>query len=498
MQVTETLAEGLKREIKVVIPASDMEQRMNERLAEAKDKVRINGFRPGKVPVAHLKKVYGKSIMAELVNEIVRDRPSAILSERGEKSATQPSIKMTEDEAEAEKILSAEADLEFTLSYEVIPAIELQPTSGIKVTREVVEVSEEEVTEQIEKIAESARTFEKKEGAAADGDRVTMNYLGKVDGEAFDGGAAEDAELVLGSGRFIPGFEDQLVGVKAGDEKVITVTFPSEYPAANLAGKEATFDITVKEVAAPAAVELNDELASKLGVESLDKLKEIVRGQIEGQYGNVTRQKVKRQILDQLDEQYKFETPQTLVDAEFDNIWRQINTDLAQSGKTFADEDTTEEESREEYRKLAERRVRLGLVLSEIGEKAGVDVTEEEMQRALYTQLQQFPGQQREILDYFRNTPGAAASLRAPIFEEKVIDKLLSEIDVTDKTVSKEELLADEEEGSEGSVKTEKKKAAPKKKAAKAEASDAAEGEEAAAPKKKAASKKKATEGDAE
>lgn len=496
MQVIETLAEGLKREIKVVIPASDMEQQMNERLADAKDKVRINGFRPGKVPVSHLKKVYGKSIMAELVNEIVRDRPSAILSERGEKSATQPSIKMTEDEAEAEKILSAQADFEFTLSYEVIPAIEIQPTSGIKVTREVVEVSEDEVTEQIEKIAESARTFDKKEGAAENGDRVTMNYLGKVDGVAFDGGAAEDAELVLGSNRFIPGFEEQLVGVKAGDDKLITVTFPSEYPAANLAGKEATFDITVKEVAAPAAVELNDELASKLGVESLDKLKEIVRGQIESQYGSVTRQKVKRQILDQLDEQYKFEAPQTLVDAEFENIWRQINTDLAQSGKTFADEDTTEEEAREEYRKLAERRVRLGLVLSEIGEKAGVEVTEEEMQRALYAQLQQFPGQQREILDYFRNTPGAAASLRAPIFEEKVIDKLLTEIDVTDKTVTKEELLADEDEASDDTVKTEKKKAAPKKKAAKAE--DAAEGEEAAAPKKKAASKKKAAEGDAE
>ncbi|MGF9691622.1 trigger factor [Rhizobium sp. 0TCS1.26] len=498
MQVIETLAEGLKREIKVVIPAKDMEQQMNERLADAKDKVRINGFRPGKVPVAHLKKMYGKSIMAELVNEIVRDRPSAILSERGEKSATQPTIAMTEDEAEAEKILNAQADFEFTLTYEVIPPIELQPTSGIKVTREVVEVSEDEVNEQILKIADSARTFETKDGEAASGDRVTMNYLGKVDGEAFDGGAAEDAELVIGSNRFIPGFEDQLVGVKAGDEKTITVTFPADYPAANLSGKEATFDITVKEVAAPAEVELNDELASKLGLESLDKLKEIVRGQIESQYGNVTRQKVKRQILDQLDEMYKFETPAGLVDAEFDNIWRQINTDLEQSGKTFADEDTTEEDAREEYRKLAERRVRLGLVLSEIGEKAGVEVTEDEMQRALYAQLQQFPGQQKEILDFFRNTPGASASLRAPIFEEKVVDQLLSEIDVTDKTVTKEELMAEDEDGAEDGAKAEKKKAAPKKKAAKAEASETSEGEEAAAPKKKAPAKKKAAEGDAE
>ena len=490
MQVIETLAEGLKREIKVVIPAKDMEAQMNERLEDAKGRVRINGFRPGKVPFAHLKKMYGKSIMAELVNEIIRDRPSSILSERGEKSATQPEIAMTEDQAEAEKILAAEADFEFTLSYEVIPAITLKDASGIAVTREVVEIDAAEVDEQILKIAESARSYETKKGKAADGDRVTIDYLGKVDGEPFDGGKDEDAELVLGSNRFIPGFEEQLVGLKAGDEKVITVTFPADYPAENLAGKEATFDIKVKDVAAAAEVEINDELATKLGLESAEKLREIVRGQIESQYGSVTRQKVKRQILDQLDEMYKFDTPERLVDAEFENIWRQINTDLQQSGKTFADEDTTEEAAREEYRKLAERRVRLGLVLSEIGEKAGVQVSDEEMQQSLYQQLRQFPGQEKQILEYFQKTPGAAASLRAPIFEEKVVDHLLGEIKVTDKTVSKDELMAEDEEGSE----TETKKAAPKKKAAKAEAQDG----EDAAPKKKAPAKKKAAEGDAE
>ncbi|WDZ78189.1 trigger factor [Ensifer adhaerens] len=492
MQVIETLAQGLKRELKVVIPAKDMEARMNERLAEVKDRVKINGFRPGKVPVAHLKKVYGKSIMADLVNEIVREKPTEILSGRGEKSATQPEIAMTEDEAEADKILNAEADLEFTVAYEIIPAIELKDVSGIKVTREVVEIADEEVNEQILKIAESARSYESKKGKAANGDRVTIDYLGKVDGVAFDGGKDEDAELVLGSNRFIPGFEEQLVGVKAGDEKTITVTFPAEYPAANLAGKEATFDITVKDVAGAQDIEINDELATKLGLESADKLKEIVRGQIEGQYGNLTRQKVKRQILDQLDELYQFETPERLVEAEFENIWRQINTDLQQAGKTFADEETTEEEARAEYRKLAERRVRLGLVLSEIGEKAGVQVSDDELQRSLFEQLRQFPGQEKQILDYFKNTPGAAASLRAPLFEEKVVDHLLGEISVTDKTVSKEELTADDEEG-EG--KAAKKAPAKKKAAAKAEA---AEGEEAAAPKKKAPAKKKAADDSAE
>jgi trigger factor len=493
MQVIETLAEGLKREIKVVIPAKDMETRMNERLADVKDKVRINGFRPGKVPVAHLKKIYGKSIMADLVNEIVREQPTAILSERGEKSATQPEIAMTEDKDEAEQILAAQKDFEFTLSYEVLPPIELKSVKGIKITREVVDISDEEVNEQVLKVAESARSYESKKGKAADGDRVTMDYVGKVDGEAFEGGTDQGAELVLGSGRFIPGFEDQLVGVKAGDEKTITVTFPADYPAKNLAGKEATFDVTVKDVAAPADVEINDELAKKLGLESADRLKEIVRGQIESQYGSLTRQKVKRQILDQLDEMYKFETPKSLVEAEYNGIWSQVNNDLAQSGKTFEDEDTTEEKAKEEYKTLAERRVRLGLVLSEIGEKAGVEVSEDEMQRAIYEQLRQYPGQEKQILDFFRSQPGAAASIRAPIFEEKVIDHLLTEIDVTDKKVTKEELLADEE--GEGAAK-EAKKAAPKKRAAaKAEASD---GEEAAAPKKKAASKKKDAEGAAE
>lgn len=497
MQVIETLAEGLKREIKVVIPAKDMENKLNERLADVKDKVRINGFRPGKVPPAHLKKVYGKSIMADLVNEIVRDQPTQILSSRGEKSATQPEINMTEDKDEADKILAAEQDFEFTLSYEVLPPIELKSNAGIKVTREVVDISDDEVNEQVLKVAESARDYAEKKGKAANGDRVKMDYLGKVDGVAFDGGTDQDAELVLGSGRFIPGFEEQLVGLKAGDEKTITVTFPADYPAKNLAGQEATFDVTVKEVAAPADVEINDELAKKLGLESADRLKEIVRGQIESQYGSLTRQKLKRQILDQLDELYKFETPSKLVEAEYNGIWSQVSNDLAQSGKTFEDEDTTEEQAREEYQKLAERRVRLGLVLSEIGEKAGVEVSEDEMQRAIYEQLRQYPGQEKQILEFFRSQPGAAASIRAPIFEEKVIDHLLTEIAVTDKKVTKEELLADEE--GEGTEKADTKKAAPKKKAAaKAEASEEAAGGEEAAPKKKAAGKKKASEDSAE
>ncbi|KXF77278.1 trigger factor [Paramesorhizobium deserti] len=463
MQVTETLNEGLKREIKVVVPAKDLEAKLSERLENARSRVRINGFRPGKVPTAHLRKVYGKSFMAEVVNEILSETPRSVLSDRNEKSATQPEIVMTEDEKEAEKVLEGQADFVFSLNYEVLPKIEVKDVSDIAVTREIVDVSDDEVDEQVKRVASSTRSFEPKKGKAEDGDQVTIDYLGKLDGVPFDGGADTDAQLVLGSGQFIPGFEEQLIGVKAGDEKQITVTFPENYGAEKLAGKEATFDITVKEVAKPGELELNDETAKKLGIESMDRLRQVIREQIESQYGSFTRQKVKRQILDALDGQYQFEAPQKLVDAEFNNIWAQINNDLQEAGRTFEDEETTEEAAREEYRKLAERRVRLGLVLSEIGEKAGVEVTEDELQRALYDQVRRYPGQEQQIYEFFRRTPDAVANLRAPIFEEKVVDHLLGSIKVADKKVSKEELMAEDEAGETAAKPA--KKAAPKKKA---------------------------------
>ena len=485
MQVTETLNAGLKREIQVVVPAQDMEARLMERLNDAKGKVRINGFRPGKVPMQHLRKMYGKSMMAEVVNDILSKSTSSILSERGEKAAMQPEVKMTEDEKEAEKILAGQADFEFSIAYEIIPAIEIQDVSGIAITREVYDVPEAEIDEQALRIAESARTYTAKDGAAESGDRVTMDYVGKVDGEAFEGGTDTGANLVLGSGQFIPGFEDQLIGVKAGDEKTIEVTFPTEYQAAHLAGKAAAFDVKVTEVATAEPIELNDELARNLGLESVERLREIIKGQLESQFGSVTRQKVKRQLLDALDTAYSFEAPARLVQAEFNNIWLQVTRDLDQAGKSFADEDTTEEEARAEYQRLAERRVRLGLVLAEIGEKAGVQVSDEEMQRALFEFVRRYPGQEQEVYDFYRKNPGALAELRAPIFEEKVVDHLLAQINVTDKKVSKEELLADDEaemaEAADAEPKKEaapKKKAAPRKKAAKAEDAETGEGAE--------------------
>ncbi|MBO6719867.1 MAG: trigger factor [Rhizobiaceae bacterium] len=472
MQVSETLNSGLKREIKVTVPAKELEAKLVKRLTDAKDKVRINGFRPGKVPVQHLRKVYGRSFMAEVVNEILSESTRDILSERGEKAAMQPDVQMTEDEKEAEKVLAGNADFEFSLAYEVLPPIELKDFKSIKVTRPVYDVPADEVEKQVNVVADSARTYEPKKGKAEQGDKVTLDYLGKLDGEPFEGGAAEGADIVIGSNQFIPGFEEQLVGLKAGDETTINVTFPEQYAAEHLAGRAATFDLKIKEVAKPGDLEIDDEVAKTLGVESAEKLREIVRGQIENQYGSVTRQKTKRQLLDALDEAYKFDTPEKLIDAEFDNIWGQVMNDLQRAGRTFEDEDTTEDEARAEYRRLAERRVRLGLVLAEIGEKAGISVSDDEMQRALYESIRRYPAsQQQEVYEFYRNNPQALANIRAPLFEEKVVDHLFSEITVTDKHVSREELLADDEEAEAAPAKKApaKKKAAPKKKAAKAD-----------------------------
>jgi len=466
MQVTETVNEGLKREIKVVVPKSDLQAKLTDRLHDAKGKVRLNGFRPGKVPVSHLRKMYGKSFMAEIVNEILSETPRSILAEREEKSATQPEVDMTEDEGEAEKVLTGESDFEFSLKYEVIPPIESKDFSSIAITRPVVEISDEEVEEQVKRVAQSAAEYSEKKGKAADGDRVTIDYVGKLDGEPFEGGADEGAQLVLGSGTFIPGFEEQLVGAKAGDDTQVTVTFPEDYQAAHLAGKEAVFDVKVTLVEKAAPVEIDDDLAQKLGLENAERLRSVVREQIEGQYAGMTRQKVKRQLLDALDEMYQIDSPEKLVETEFNNIWAQISAELEQAGRTFEDEETTEEEAREEYRKLAERRVRLGLVLSHIGEEAGVEVTETELQQAVMRHVQQYPGQERQVYEFFQKTPDAVANLRAPIFEEKTVDHLLTVASVTDETVSKEELMAEDEEDDIVPAKKEaKKKAAPKKKA---------------------------------
>ena len=441
MQVTETLVDGLKREFKVVVPATELDGRLIERLNSLKDEVRIKGFRPGKVPLSHLKRLFGRSTMAEIVQDVITEVARNTISERGEKTAMQPHYELPEDQGEANEVLAGNHDLAYTMSYEVLPKIDLVDFKTISIERPTVEVTDAEVEEQLARLANSTRSYTTKDGAAAEGDRVTVSYLGKIDGEPFEGGADDDAVIRIGDKRFIPGFEEQLVGLSTGDKKTITVTFPGDYAATQLAGKEATFDIEVKAVAAGDTVAVDDKLAERLGLESLQSLRDTVRQQLQQQYAQTIRQHVKRQILDRLDETYRFDLPGRLVDAEFDTIWRQIVNELSNTGRTFEDEDTTEEKARLEYRQIAERRVRLGLVMSEIGEHAKIEVADDELQRAMAAQLRQVPGQEQILLDYYRKNPDALASLRAPIFEDKVVDYLLELIDVTDKPTTAEELM---------------------------------------------------------
>ena len=447
MQVQETTREGLKRELKITVPKADMSARLNERLESLKGQVQLKGFRQGKVPVAHLRKVYGRQAMAEIVNDLINKQTGEILVGRGERAAQQPEISMTEDEKEATAILSGEADFEFTMAYEVMPEIEMPKIEDLKLERLVSDVTDSEIEEQVEMLVDQSglRPYEEKKGKAAQSDRVTIDFVGKIDGEPFEGGADTDSILVLGSNRFIPGFEDQLVGAKTGEEKTITVTFPEDYAASHLAGKAAEFDITVKKVEKAGKLEVDDEMAKQIGVESVDKLRELIREQITKRYASFSQAKVKRQILDKLDELTKMELPQKMVEQEFDNIWGQVNSELERNAKTFEDEDTTEEKAREEYRKLAERRVRLGLLLAHMGENAQIQVTEDELQQAILDQVRQHPGQEQQVYDYFREHPDAIAGLRAPLYENKVIDHILSLAKVTDKKVSREELTADDE-----------------------------------------------------
>ncbi|HVZ13035.1 MAG TPA: trigger factor, partial [Bauldia sp.] len=409
MQVTETNVDGLKREFSVVIPAGELGTRLNERLTSLKDEVRIKGFRPGKVPLNYLKRLYGRSAMAEIVQSMLSEVARDTLAQRNEKAVSQPSYKLPEDEQESLKVLEGSADLSYTMSYEVMPEVSLANFGEIAVERPVYQASDEDIDVQLKQLAESTRAFATKNAAAANGDRVTISYVGKVNGETFPGGTDDNAVLTIGDGRFIPGFEEQLVGLSTGDEKTINVTFPADYAAKDLAGKDATFDIAVKAVASADPAVVDDQLAERLGLANLAALRDTVRQQLEQQYKIASDQKVKRQLLDELDKRHDFPLPPALVEQEFDSIWRQINDQLQREGRTYADEGTTEEAARADYRKIAERRVRLGLIMSEVGERNKIEVTDEETQRALRAQMRNFPGQEQAIANYYRQSPEAMA-----------------------------------------------------------------------------------------
>ncbi|HZO45412.1 MAG TPA: trigger factor [Xanthobacteraceae bacterium] len=448
MQVTETLSDGLKREYQVTVPASDLEARVIERLGDLKDRVRINGFRPGKVPVSHLKKVYGRAVMAETIEAIIREMNAKIVSDHGLKLAMEPKVTIPNEETEVEKVIGGQSDLAYTLALEVLPKIELADFKGIKLERLVAEVTEAEVGEALGKIAEQNRPFAAKgEGAKVEkGDRVVIDFAGKLDGEPFEGGSGGDVGINVGSGTFIPGFEDQLIGMSAGETRQVKVTFPAGYPAAHLAGKEAEFEVTAKSIEVPTSVTVDDAFAKSLGLESLDKLKEAAKARLQQEHVVQSRQKIKRRLLDALDGLHQFALPPTLAEEEFKNVWNAVESDLKAQGRTFEDEGTTEEKAREEYRAIADRRVRLGLVLAEIGEKNNISVTDDEITRSIVERTRQFPGREQEIWEHYRKNPAAVAGVRAPIFEEKVVDFLIELATVTDKPVSREELYKDDED----------------------------------------------------
>jgi trigger factor len=398
------------------------------------------------VPVEHLKRLYGKSAMAEVIEAAVREANTKIIADHGFKLATEPKVVLPTEEGAVEGVIAGKSDLAYTVEMEIVPPITLADFKAMKIERLSAPVSEEEIDKALEAIAEQNRPFAAKAEGAEKGDRVTVSFQGTMNGQAFEGGSGEDVPIQLGSGQFIPGFEDHLSGIKAGESRTFDVKFPESYPAPAVAGKEATFAVTAKTVEAPGTVTVDDEFAKTLGLESLAKLRDALRERIEREHSSASRQKVKRALLDQLDTQHKFDPPPTLVEEEFNNVWQTIENDLKQQGRTFADEGTTEEKARADYRAIAERRVRLGLVLAEIGEKNNIKVTDDQLSQAVVAQARMVPGQEQRVWDYYRNNPGALASLRAPLFEDKVIDFLLELVDVTDKQVSREELFKEEDE----------------------------------------------------
>ena len=447
MQVTETVSEGLKREFQVVVPAADLAAKADERIDALKGQVRLNGFRPGKVPVGHLKRLYGRSAMAEAIEGMVREANAKIVTDGGFKLVREPQVTLPSEQSAVESMFEGKADLTYTVAIEIMPAIELADFKGIQLERLNAQVTDAEADEALNKLAQENRAFGAKgEGAKAEnGDRVMMDFSGKIDGTPFEGGTGGDVAVMIGSNTFIPGFEEQLIGIASGETRTVKVTFQTAYPAENLAGKEAEFEVVAKMVEAPSEVQLDEDFAKSLGLESLAKLKDIIKERLQRDHAGMSRQKLKRKLLDELDTRHKFTPPPSLVEDEFNNVWKAIVGDLEQQKRTFEDEGTTEEKAKEEYRGIAERRVRLGLVIAEIGERNKIQVTEDELKRALMERARQFPGKEQEVWDHFAKNPDALAAIRAPIFEDKVIDYIVELAKVSEKTVSREDLYKEDE-----------------------------------------------------
>jgi trigger factor len=445
MQITQTVSEDLRRQFTVTVPAAELDSRVTKRLEEMKGQVNLKGFRPGKAPVSFLKKQFGKSVMGEVVDQVVNEGSQKAVADNALKPAIQPRVEPVGD---INAVVEGKADLSFTVTIDLMPDFTPGDVSTIKVEKLVSDIDDAVIDEQLQRLAESMRAYTARgeDEAAQSGDQTTIDFAGSIDGVPFEGGTGSDFNLTLGSGQFIPGFEDQLVGAKAGDKRDVKVTFPEAYHAPELAGKDAVFAVTVKEVKAPGDAVVSDETAKNLGLPDLATLKERVRDQIKGEYGQAIRLHLKRRILDALDRMHDFPLPPAMVEAEFAAIWAQVEAELAREGKTAADEGKTEEELRDEYRKIAERRVRLGLVLGKLGEQNGIQITADEVNRAIMNRARQFPGQEQQVFQYYAQNPNAQAEIRAPLFEDKVVDFIAELAQVSEKKVDKDTLFADPED----------------------------------------------------
>ncbi|MEH6528022.1 MAG: trigger factor [Sneathiella sp.] len=474
MQITQTNSDGLKRDFTVIVDAAEIETRVTDRLTTVGADIKLPGFRPGKVPMGILRQRFGKSVMGEVLEQTVNETSQKALDDNDLRPAQQPKIEITKfDEGE---------NLEFTIEVEIMPDIEPMDFTKLKLEKLIADVEEDKVAEALEQIAGQQKSFEKISGSrkSKSGDTLLIDFLGKVDDVPFDGGAAEGHQLELGSNTFIPGFEEQLIGTKPGDEMAVKVTFPENYGSTELAGKDAVFDVKVHEIQEAAPVKIDDDFAAKLGLENLDALKEAVRGRITDEYTQMSRQSMKRSMLDALAEEHHFEVPPGMKEGEFNSIWEQFVKELEQTDQKLEDQDQSEEELRAEYGDIADRRVRLGLLLAEVGRINNIEVSQDEVNQAMLTQARAYPGQEQQIFKMFQERPEMQAQLRAPIFEDKVVDFIAELATVTEKTVSVDDLMKDPDDNV-----TEK----PKKKAAAKKAPAKKTAEKKAAPKKPAAKK---------
>jgi trigger factor len=479
MKITETLNIGLKREYAVVIAAAELDRKLDEQVADAAKKIRMPGFRPGKVPLNLVKKMHGKAMTGQVLEAAINEGSQKVITDNKLRPALQPKVDVVKYEEAS--------DLEFKMELEILPDVPAVSFDGLKLEKLIVPVADAQVDEALTKLAEQQKNFEAADAKhkSKNGDALIIDFLGKLDGVPFEGGKGEAVQLELGSNMFIPGFEEQLVGSKAGDAKTITVTFPENYQAENLKGKAATFDVIVKEVKTAKPVVINEEMATNFGLESLDKLKELLKAQIEREHDGLTRTYLKRKLLDGLAGDHDFEVPGSMVDAEFQQIWTQLEQEIGDD----AAEKAKLEDEKDDYRAIAERRVRLGLILSDVGQKANIQITQPEMSRLITQEAMKYRGQEQQVMKFFQENAMAAAQLRAPLYEEKVVDHILTLVETSERTVSKDELEAAIQDESTDAKPAEAK---PKKAAkSKTKADDAETADEPAAekPKKKAAKK---------